>query len=110
MGTKGVSFGYFEFSRAIWGKPCSHARAAADCPPALAGPRTWAWACVQPGPVLFEPGHTGLVLKRTGPYGFGATAGLTRPAPLPYNGSDRNQALLSVESILFSPSKLISDF
>jgi len=29
MGTKGMPFGYLEFSRAISGKPCSHARAPA---------------------------------------------------------------------------------
>jgi len=26
MGTNGVPFGYLEFSRAIWGKLCPHAR------------------------------------------------------------------------------------
>ena len=73
----GTPFGYLKLSRAIRGTPCLRARA--PPPPARSGDgarglvRAWAWARVQPGPVLFEPGYTGLVLQRVS----------TRPAPLP---------------------------
>ena len=55
MGTKGVPFGYLEFSRAIG--EIMPTRARRRRPPGLgrARPR------IQPGPVRFEPAHTGLV-------------------------------------------------
>ena len=46
-----MPFGYLEFSCAIRGKPCPHARAAAG-----AGSGSGSL----PGPVLFEPGITGM--------------------------------------------------
>jgi len=54
MGIKGVPFGYLKLSRAIEG---NHA-----CAPPLPGPWAWAWVRVQLSPVLFELGHTGLIL------------------------------------------------
>ena len=50
MGTKGVPFRYLEFSRAIWG---NHTRTGA-------GPGPGTGTGVLPGPVLFEPGLTGM--------------------------------------------------
>ena len=55
MGTKGVPFGYLEFSRAIGRKPCPHMRTSA--PPA---PVPVPGSGSLPGLVLFEPGLTGM--------------------------------------------------
>ena len=56
MGTKGVPFGYLEFSHAIRGKPCPHARE--DSGTDACSPGSGSGSL--PGPVLFEPGLMGM--------------------------------------------------
>jgi len=53
MGTKGMPFGYLEFSRAFEG---NHTNTRESLP---AGARVRVRVRVQPGPLLFEPDHTG---------------------------------------------------
>ena len=73
MGTKGVPFGYLEFSRAIRGKPCPRAS------PLAAAGRAWARVRVR---VLFEPGLTGIDYHKSYP--------LRHPDPNPKcNGSQQ---------------------
>ena len=84
-----MSFGYLEFSRTIGGNhthtrarrrlrarpsavAVTVARAGASLGPGL-GPRFELGCGIQPGPVLFEPGHTGLVYKQV------STRSATRP-------------------------------
>jgi len=55
-----VPFGYLEFSRAIRGKSRPRARAAA-------GPGSGSGSGSLPGPVLFEPGLTGMGYRETYP-------------------------------------------
>jgi len=71
MRIKSVSFGYLEFSR-DWGETIpTRARAAARPTRHRGRVRVWDWARVwvrvqaqiQPSLVLFEPGHTSLVLQ-----------------------------------------------
>ena len=68
MRTKGVPFGYLEFSRAIGRIPCPHMRTHAP-PLAVAasagarpgsGPGPGLGAGALPVPVLFDPGLTGM--------------------------------------------------
>ena len=63
MGTKGVPFGYLEFSRAFGRKPCPHMRARAaggGRPVPGPGPGLGLGSGSLPGSVLFEPGLTGM--------------------------------------------------
>ena len=67
MGTKGVPFGFLEFLRTIGG---NHALTRTRRRPPGASTGTGSGSGhgrgrgIQPGPVLFEPDHTGLVYKR----------------------------------------------